>query len=506
MIEVPESLAEKTLETEKRIASYAEQNNALLSEHSLNLLKERENWRQIVDELLEEGHFVLKPELIEKKLIKTKINLAEEEVVVKHTRFKPAALEIEASYRILKEHDVTNQSSSEGTAKDFLNFFQNKFELISKMLKKRHILHPQPLNALKRVSANNDVDLVGMVSRKWISKKGHLTLELEDLEEKCIAVISQNSPELMEEGNRIMLDDVIGIKGKKLANDLILVQQVLWPDLPIDRKRKKVEKDVSLASISDIHIGSKLFLEKNFQRFLSWINGRTGSESDKKEAGKIKYLVITGDNVDGIGVYPNQFDELVIKDIAEQYSVLSEFLLQIPEYIEVFIIPGNHDAVRVADPQPAVPKKLVPELYEAKNIHLMGSPSWVEIEGLKALLYHGASMHDLFASVPDLNPTIPQKGVKELLKRRDLMCAYGMSHPYVPEKRDFMVIKEEPDLVFTGEMHHNGYANYRGTTIICNGTWQSQTGYQAKLGHKPTPGIVPVLNLSTGSIKENIFH
>jgi DNA polymerase II small subunit len=55
-------------------------------------------------------------------------------------------------------------------------------------------------------------------------------------------------------------------------------------------------------------------------------------------------------------------------------------------------------------------------------------------------------------------------------------------------------------------MHHNGYGVYRNTTIINSGTWQKQTDFQVKLGHVPTPGMVPVLNLKTHKITENYFY
>ena len=65
---------------------------------------------------------------------------------------------------------------------------------------------------------------------------------------------------------------------------------------------------------------------------------------------------------------------------------------------------------------------------------------------------------------------------------------------------------ETPDLWFGGDMHHNGYGSYRNITVINNGTWQGQTNFQVKLGHVPTPGIVPVLELKTGKITENYFY
>ena len=67
----------------------------------------------------------------------------------------------------------------------------------------------------------------------------------------------------------------------------------------------------------------------------------------------IKYFVLSGDGVDGIGIYPGQDKHLAIKDLYKQYSELARLLEEIPDWIDIIILPGNHDAVRPAEPQPS---------------------------------------------------------------------------------------------------------------------------------------------------------
>ncbi len=506
MVMVEKSQENETNEKREQITKYSEQKEVLVTDKALQILKQQKNWQNIIDNLLAEKHFVISDDLVKSKISNTKIDLNNTKIKISNTVFKPYASEIEPNFKIRKDLEVTGKSTSEGKIDDFYNYFQNKFKLLSEMLQKRQHLKPKPIKRIKGFGEGEEVELIAMVTKKWISKKGHLTFELEDLEAKCIIVISKNEKKLMEEAKKIVLDDVIGLKGKKISSDLIIATEVFLPDLPTDRTKKLIDKNSRIASISDMHVGSKIFLEQDFNKFLNWINCKIGTEKEKEEIGRIKYLIIPGDNVDGIGVFPNQQNELEIKDIYQQYDKLSELLLQIPEYIEVFLAPGNHDAVRVADPQPALPKKYIPKLYNAKNIHMIGSPGWIEIEGLKILVFHGATAHDLYTLMSGLDRNKPQNAVKELLRRRDLMPSFGLKHPYVPEKYDYMVIKEKPDYMFLGEMHRNGYGYYRGTTIICNGTWQGQTEYQIKLGHKPTPGRVVIINIKTGQIQENVFH
>ena len=85
------------------------------------------------------------------------------------------------------------------------------------------------------------------------------------------------------------------------------------------------------------------------------------------------------------------------------------------------------------------------------------------------------------------------------------MPKYGGRNPYVPEGRDYMVIKEVPDFVWIGDMHHNGYSTYRQTTVINGGCWEAQTDFQKKIGHHPTPGVFPMVNLQTRKISEVHF-
>ncbi len=490
---------------EKEIIDYCNEKNILVAGNAVRLLGEQNDFRKLVDEFSSENVFVLTEHVVRERLLKKDSKIGESvQVVVKNASFRPIASQIEHDSRVLVDLDVTNQSRSGGKVADFLEMFRDKFEFLSGLLKKRASLEVKPISRLSRTTNNHDITVCGMVSRKWVSKNGHPVMELEDLESTCIALFQKTDHNMFELSKKVMLDDVIAVKGKKISNDMIIVSEVHWPEIPIGQI-KSGKRDLNLVAISDIHVGSRLFLEKEFMDFVSWINGNVQNEKEKEEVEKVKYLLICGDNVDGIGVYPDQFDDLAIKDIYEQYDAFGELLKQIPEYIEVFIIPGQHDAVRRADPQPGVKKEFVKSVAGYKNIHFIGSPSWIEIEGLKLMLYHGASLHDIYASIPGLDHAKPQDAMAILLKRRDIMAPYGQSQPYVPERRDFMVVREEPDFYFGGDMHHNGYTQYRACSVINAGTWQDRTAFQVQQGYIPTPGIAVQVSLESRKISEKRF-
>ncbi|MBI2598107.1 MAG: DNA-directed DNA polymerase II small subunit [Candidatus Diapherotrites archaeon] len=493
-------------EIETKIAEFAAAKNLLVEPNAVRLLSKKQNFEEILKELLIQNVFLITEQKVNDFLIKKETKLGEvTQVLVKPRSFVPLASEIDPKYRVMEEYDVTNKNASGGTVKNFLEYFRGKFNFLSSTIKKRTGFEAKPISMLKQTSPNNEIALIGMISKKWISKNGHLVFELEDLEATCVVVFPKTDTHLTESAQKAVLDNVVGVKGKKASDEMIIANEIVFPELP-NRAVKAPARDVSVASISDIHVGSKLFLEKEFNQFLEWLNGNVSTQKENERIGKIKYLIITGDNVDGIGVYPDQFDELAIKDIFIQYEAFAELIKKVPEYIEIFIIPGQHDAVRRADPQPAIGKEYTKSLAGYKNVHFIGSPSWVEIEGLKFLLYHGASIHDLTSSVSFLRPDKPEEGMVELLKRRDLMASYGSKQPYVPEKNDYLLVREEPDFYFGGDMHHNGYTQYRGCTVINSGTWQARTAFQIQLGHVPTPGIAVETDLKTRKITENHFY
>jgi DNA polymerase II small subunit len=293
------------------------------------------------------------------------------------------------------------------------------------------------------------------------------------------------------------MDEVIAID-VKVTNNFNIASDIIWPDISVKNK-KTIEKDLSIAFLSDIHVGSKHFKDKEFERMLKWLNG---GESGKSIAEKIGYLLIAGDIADGIGIYPRQEQDLLIKDIYEQYALFQKFLDIIPDHIQIFITPGNHDAVRHAEPQPALEKDLIPE---NDRIHSLSNPTHLEIEGLKTLMYHGTSMESLVTDIPGLSFARPEEVAVEYLKRRTLCPIYDKNE-IAPENRDYLFV-DEVDIFQTAHVHKNGYTEYRGTVVLNAGTWLDKTTkWQLRRGFTPTPGILPIYNMKEGRITHIDFN
>jgi DNA polymerase II small subunit len=412
---------------------------------------------------------------------------------------------------IISNVKVLNSSFTPGrkiSVEDFVIHLRARFNELRKILQE----HGE-LNDLVSISKLNGgrqgISIIGMVVNKRITKNKNILLEVEDLTGRTTALINSNKPELFQLSKNIVLDDIIGMKGAT-NGELFFVNNIIYPDSMLHEK-KKLPIEESAAFISDVHIGSKMFLEKNFLRFIDWLNGMQGDEEQMQEALKIKYLFLTGDNVDGVGIYPGQEELLNIKDVEGQYFRLAEILSKIRKDVKIIICPGQHDSVRVAEPQPPLTKEYAGKIYELENVILVSNPSLVEIgggemgeRGFKVLIYHGDSLIEMINNIEELRMIrahdTPAKIVKHLLLRRHLAPIHS-SVLYVPGEQDSLAIKEVPDIIVTGDLHRPDIDMYNNILVICCSCWQSMTPFEEKVGNHPDPCKVPILNLKTRAIK-----
>ncbi len=287
----------------------------------------------------------------------------------------------------------------------------------------------------------------------------------------------------------VMLEVESGGKGMK-GN--ATVKNIVSPDIP-DHLPNRSGSESYAVLISDLHVGSKHFMDSEFSRFLEWL-----STSEDEVVSKIRFLCFAGDLVDGIGIYPNQDKELIELRAEKQMSRALELLARVPKHIRIFVIPGNHDPGRRALPQPSIPGNgLEEQLRRLDHCKMLGNPAMLELNGVKILMYHGQSLDDVIATTPGLSYAKPAEAMKMLLKARHLSPTYGARTPIAPEQEDMMVISEVPDILHSGHIHVVEMQNYRGTLIVNSGAWQRQTNFQQTMGITPTPGIAILVNLAT---------
>ncbi|MCK5043740.1 metallophosphoesterase, partial [Candidatus Pacearchaeota archaeon] len=225
---------------------------------------------------------------------------------------------------------------------------------------------------------------------------------------------------------------------------------------------------------------------------------------------KIKYLFIVGDLVTGVGNYPNQERDLSIMDIEEQFIRLAELLNKIRKDIKIIISPGNHDGVRIMEPQPLFDEKYAWPLYDLENVLITGNPARINIgatenfKGFNVLTYHGFSFPFYANTVSSLMSekalNTPNKIMDYLLKNRHLAPTHA-STQYFPSEKDFLMIDKIPDIFIAGHTHKSAVSYYNNILTISVSSWESKTAYQEKMGNKPDHCKIPMFNLKTRAIK-----
>lgn len=394
---------------------------------------------------------------------------------------------------------------------DFVSYFNRRFEKLSSFLRQRQeFQRTMSINRLKGKTEKEQVAVIGLVFEKSVTKNNNIILTLEDPTGTINAMIKPDKKELYAFAKDIVLDELIGIEGT-LSNNFIFANQIFIPDVPSTKELKMGPADDCVAVLGDPHFGSKTFLKEEFEDFIEWINQRKGNEDQKALAAKVKYIVMAGDLVEGIGIYPGQEEDLTISNIQEQYDVFAGYIRSIPSHIRIFIAPGNHDAGRISEPQPPIQHKYADGIRSIPNVTLVSNPSIVnvgatpEFPGFDIMIYHGYSLTYYADNVDSIRSKGGQKRsdliMRFLLQRRHLAPTHT-SNLYIPDsEEDPLVISRLPDIFITGHIHRVSASNYKNITLINGSCWDSVTEYEEKRGLLPQPAKVPVINLKTREVK-----
>ena len=392
---------------------------------------------------------------------------------------------------------------------NFVQYFQLRYSALKDILSSRiELQNSISINKILNRKERQAVSVIGIVQDKKITKNGHILITLEDPTGTINVLVAKNREAFLL-AEDLVFDEVIGVTGVS-DGGFVFVDAIYLPDVPLDKEAKKCVDDVCVAFISDIHVGSTNFLEKEFLYFISWLNGNSEDKREKEFAEKIKYLFIVGDVVDGIGVYPGQEKNVTIYDVVKQYDVLAGYLDMIRKDISIILCPGDHDAVRLSHPQPPLHKEYAHALWTLPHVTLVANPSLVTIHTLKdfpgfdVLLYHGHGYHYYIDVVESLRKKRavhhPRYFMKFFLQKRHLAPSHT-STSYIPDAReDPLVISRIPDIFVSGHLHKCDVDVYRNVITINCSCWQSITDFELKTGNVPDPCKVPILNLMTREI------
>ncbi|MCA9812764.1 MAG: DNA-directed DNA polymerase II small subunit [Nitrosarchaeum sp.] len=371
--------------------------------------------------------------------------------------------------------------------------FSSRFNKLKKIISDRPESRMiKPISSVKSIKSEDDVYVCGLVTSRS-SERNITKMVLEDPSGSLEGIVFDK--DLQNVAGTLLSDQFVMIRVSMGKNAGFIIKDIILPDIP-DQSVNRSETEAFAVFISDLHIGSRYFMEKEFSEFIDWLS------SPDPVARKVRFVLIGGDVVDGVGIYPNQDKELVFLTVQEQLKKLEDLLGKIPKHVKIFIMPGNHDPGRRALPQPAIPKKYNSGLWECENIFMVGNPAMVSLNGVRVLMFHGQSIDDIVKTTPGLSYDSPADVMKHLLRARHLSPIYGSQTPIAPELEDLMVIDEPPDIFHVGHVHRAQLDMYKGILLINSGSWQKQTPFQASVGMTPNPGIALMVNLKTFQV----FH
>ena len=389
--------------------------------------------------------------------------------------------------------DPTTMITTGEGIKGYNALFSSRFNKLKRIISDRPESRMlKSIASVKTVKLEDDMYVCGLVTTRN-SERNITKLVLEDPSGSFEGIVFD--AELQKTADTLLTDQFVMARinlGKNLG---FIIKDLILPDIP-ERMVNKSETEAYAVFLSDLHIGSKYFMEEEFTEFVSWLS------SPDPVARKIRFVLIGGDIVDGVGIYPNQNKELVCQTIEEQLKKVEDLIDKIPKNVKIIIMPGNHDPGRRALPQPAIPKKYNSGLWERENVVMVGNPSVVSLNGVKVMMFHGQSIDDIVKTTPGLSYDKPTNVMKHLLRARHLSPIYGSQTPIAPEMQDLLVIDDVPDIFHVGHVHRAELDMYKGILLVNSGSWQKQTPFQASVGMIPNPGIAIMVNLKTFQV----FH
>ena len=374
----------------------------------------------------------------------------------------------------------------------------------SRFAKLKQIMFDRPeskkvreIASVKSITKTDDELFVwGLVSDRK-SDRNITKITLEDPTGSMEIVVFEG--DLKDMADTLLMDQFAMFRIIPAKNGGFFAKEILLPDIP-EHTTNRSKTETYAVFLSDLHVGSEYFMEQELKDLIEWIS------SADPIARKIRFVVIGGDLIEGVGVFPNQEKTLNQFTTEDQLKKSFEVLDKIPKHIKVFLISGNHDAGRKALPQPAIPKMYNSELWDRENFFMLGNPSMVSLNGVKVLMYHGQSIDDVVRTTPGVSYDKPAAVMRHFLKARHLSPIYGSRTPIAPETEDMMVIDDIPDIFHSGHVHFVGLDMYKGVLIVNSGAWQRQTDFQESVGITPTPGMAILVNLQTMKVFQKDFR
>jgi DNA polymerase II small subunit len=225
---------------------------------------------------------------------------------------------LECEYKVL--FDPTPKITSGEGVSGYNSLFASRFNKLKRIISDRPESRMlKSITSVKAAQSEDDMYVCGLVTTR-ITERNITKLILEDPSGSFEGIIFDN--ELQKTADSLLNDQFIMARVAIGKNSGFIIKDLIPPDIP-DQASNKSESEVYAVFLSDLHIGSlhigsKYFMEEELTEFVSWLS------SPDPVARKVRFVLIGGDAVDGVGIYPNQDKELVCQTIEEQLKKMED--------------------------------------------------------------------------------------------------------------------------------------------------------------------------------------
>jgi len=475
----------------EHLVAYFEEHHKLVEASALALLLDQAQplvlSRDIVERVGASSPFVTQ-EVVQEVLARrepTRSPRAGEARVVVPAAERPSPSE---AFSVVRE-GFSPPSKAETPIAGFTRLFTSRYRQLAPLVRGRPGL--ENVRNIRDVRpAETPQSVIGLVREVRTTSRHHHTIVTVDDESGSLEIlVPQGSPPARV---TFLPDEVVGLKLRWSGSRdrLPTAVGVERPEVPAARSGRRSDRPRRVVLLSDLHVGSKTFLSRDWEALVEFL-GERGPNPEL--ARSVDTVVISGDLVDGIGVYPKQEKDIAIPDVVEQYAELGRKLAALPDRLTIVAVPGNHDAVSPAEPQPPLPPTLARPL--GPNVRLLSNPSTFSLGGTLVAAYHGRGFDDLIPALPGSSYSRPTEVMRRMLQMRHLAPIYGSRTPLAPTDRDGLVIDPVPDILVTGHLHTYGVDRYRDVLLVNASAWQGETEYQRMRNIVPAPSRATVVDL-----------
>ncbi|MEM4591589.1 MAG: hypothetical protein QW555_07155, partial [Nitrososphaerota archaeon] len=286
-------------EAAKRLASRAIERGYQLTAETLNRLIKVENPQTLLDEFL--------AWLDEKRINQVIIDESLLGLFLS-SRVKEAEKSVgESIPEVVVESPTYEDLMIEGVAEEQRLYLLSRFQSIRRVFEGRGLSFRPVRELMKEGGEGYVVGMVLSIRRR----DTHFLIEMEDPVDVWNIFVPTRDRALAEK-TEYLLQDMVVVFRARARKGLLIASDVYLPDIP-SRRQTWRGPDVNVCIISDIHVGSRRHAAEKFRELIDWLRG------SENEAEKTVLMIINGDLVDGVYVYPGQESELSLMSYADQF-------------------------------------------------------------------------------------------------------------------------------------------------------------------------------------------